>query len=206
MRGRDEAAGVSGWTRARVLRSAVGGGLLAAAGGTALGASGGLPTSAAAPSKRQDAEILNAFLLLERVQEAFYRDAVRRGRLRGELLEFAETVGSQETEHVRFLVERLEGRAGPAPATDFGGVADREATFRSVAIELEEATIGAYIGQGANLTREEVGEVARMVSVEARHAAWIRDLAGENPAPRAADPARDPAEALARLRDRGYVR
>jgi hypothetical protein len=197
MEGQDQAARVGGWTRARALRAAAGGGFLLA---------GGAALAGAAPSQRQDAEILNVFLELERVQEAFYRDAVRRGRLRGELLEFAQTAGAQETEHVGFLVERLGGRAGPAPRTDFGDVPDRDDSFRNLAIELEEATIGAYIGQGANLTREEVGQVARLVSVEARHAAWIRDLAGENPAPRAADPARDPADALARLRDRGYLR
>jgi hypothetical protein len=204
MYGQNETAGAGGWTRSRVVRAALGGGLVVA-GGTALGAAGGLRTSAAAPSKRQDAEILNVFLLLERVQNAFYRDALRRGRLRGELLEFAQTAGAHETEHVRFLAGRLGGRAGPEPRADFGDVADRDETFSSVAIELEEATIGAYIGQGANLTREEVGQVAKIVAVEARHAAWIRDLAGESPAPRAADPPRDPAQALARLRDRGFV-
>src|ERR671917_2854845 len=102
MYGRDETARDGGWTRARALRAAFGGGLVVA-GGTALGATGGLRTSAAAPSKRQDAEILNVFLLLERVQQTFYRDAARRGRLRGELLEFAQTAGAHETEHVRLL-------------------------------------------------------------------------------------------------------
>ena len=203
MNGSDEAA--SGWTRARALRAAAAGGLLAA-GGAALGAAGGLRTSAAAPSQRQDAEILNVFLLLERVQDAFYKDAVRRGRLRGELLEYARTVGAQETEHVAFLVERLSGAADPAPRTDFGDVPDGDESFRSTAIELEEATIGAYIAQGANLTREEVGRVAGLVSVEARQAAWIRDLAGQSPAPNAADPPGDPADAVARLRDRGFLR
>jgi hypothetical protein len=205
MNGRSETAAVGGWTRARALRAALGGGLVVA-GGTAIGAAGGLRTSDAAPSKRQDAEILNVFLMLERVQNAFYRDAVGRGRLRGELLEFARTAGTHETEHIRFLVERLDGRADAEPRTDFGDVPDGDESFLSVAVELEEATIGAYIGQGANLTREEVGQVARIVAVEARHAAWVRDLAGENPAPRAADPARDPADALARLRDRGFLR
>jgi hypothetical protein len=205
MNGRDEAAGPGGWTRARALRAVAGGGLLLTA-GTALGMRAGVGTSAAAPSPRQDVEILNVFLVLERVQEALYGEAARRGRLQGELLEFAKAAGAQETEHVRFLVERLGGRAGRPPRTDFGDVAERDESFRDLAIELEEATIGAYIGQGGNLTREEVGQVARMVSVEARHAAWIRDLAGLNPAPRAADPASDPEAALGRLRDRGYLR
>jgi hypothetical protein len=114
--------------------------------------------------------------------------------------------GAQETEHIRLLTERLGGRAGPAPGTDFGDVNEQEDGFRDLAIELEEATIGAYIGQGANLTRDAVGDVARIVAVEARQAAWIRDLAGENPAPRAADPAIDPERSLQRLRDRGILR
>jgi hypothetical protein len=204
MGGRYDTGG-GGWTRARALRAAVGGGVVVA-GGAALGAAGALRTSAAAPSEQQDAEILNVFLVLERVQNAFYRDAVRRGRLRGELRRFAQTAGAHEAEHVRFLVERLGGRADAEPRVDFGDVSDRDEAFMSLAVELEEATLGAYIGQSANLTREEVGQVARMVAVEARHAAWIRDLAGEHPAPRAQDPPRDPADALARLRDRGYLR
>jgi uncharacterized membrane protein len=205
MYGRDETAGAGGWTRARALRAAFGGGLVVA-GGTALGVPGRLRTSAAAPSKQQDAEILDVFLLLERLQSALYRDAVRRGRLGSDVLEFAQTAGAHEAEHVRFLVERLGGRAGPEPRTDFGDVPDSNETFLRVAIELEEATIGAYIGQGANLTREEVGQVAKIVAVDARHAAWVRDLAGTSPAPHAADPPRDPAAALARLRDQGYLR
>jgi Ferritin-like domain len=204
MGGPDEAARLRRWTRARALRAAAGGGFLVVGAG-ALGGAGRLQTSAAAPSERQDAEVLNVFLLLERVQEAFYREAVRRGRLQGELLEFARTAGAQEAEHVRFLVERLRGGTGPAPRTNFSNVAESDESFRSVAIELEEATVGAYVGQGANLTREEVGQIARIVSVEARQAAWIRDLAGENPAPRAADPPQDPAGMLARLRDRGFL-
>ena len=202
MEGREKAAIGGGLTRAGALRAVVGAGLLAGA-GTALG---GLRTSAAAPSKTQDAEILDVFLVLERVQEAFYREAVRRGRLSGELGEFAQAAARQETEHVRFLAEQLGGRASAPPTTDFADALDDEATFRSTAIELEEAAIGAYIAQGANLTREAVGEVAKLVSVEARQAAWIRDLAGENPAPRAADPPRDPDDSLRRLRDRGFLR
>jgi hypothetical protein len=206
MHGRERVAESGGWTRARVLRTAAGGGLLVGA-GTALGVAGGGPrTSVAAPSQRQDAEILNVFLVLERVQEALYRDAVRRGRLGRELLEFAQAAGPQESEHVRFLVERLGGRASAAPRTDFGDTPERDGSFQALAIELEEAAIGAYIGQAPNLTREEVAQVAGIVAVEARQAAWIRDLAGENPAPHAADPAGDPARALARLRERGYLR
>jgi hypothetical protein len=49
-------------------------------------------------------------------------------------------------------------------------------------------------------------EAGRIVAVEARHAAWIRDLAGEDPAPRAADPGRTADDVLSELRRKGLVR
>jgi hypothetical protein len=51
-----------------------------------------------------------------------------------------------------------------------------------------------------------LADAARIVAVEARHAAWIRDLAGADPAPKAADPPRSAAEVLAELRQKGYLR
>src|SRR5688572_32161233 len=43
---------------------------------------------------------------------------------------------------------------------------------------------------------------ATLISVEARQVAWLRDLAGISPAPRAADPARKADAVLRELRDR----
>ena len=56
---------------------------LLAGGGAAAGAAllAGLPQKAASkPSKKQDAEILNAVLVLEALQVAFYADALERAR------------------------------------------------------------------------------------------------------------------------------
>ena len=47
---------------------------------------------------------------------------------------------------------------------------------------------------------------ARIVSVESRHAAWIRDLRGMNPAPTAAEPAIDAQRVIDTLKGSGYVR
>jgi hypothetical protein len=160
----------------------------------------------AAPSPAQDTEILNLFLLLERVQEAFYRQAVRDAGLDGGLLAFARAVQPQEHEHVAFLAARLGSKARTQPASDFGELLASPERFRAAAIELEEAAIGAYIGQAPNLTRGVVARIASMVAVEARQVAWVRDLAGAQPAPRAADPAAKPDDVLARLRDRGFIR
>jgi len=188
------------WTRGRFLRAAVGGGVVAS--GAAIAARTGSGTSQAATP---DAEILSLFLLLEQVQEGFYRAALESGRLSGRLLEFASTVGRQETAHVAFLSERLGDRARERPRSDFESALRTPAAFADAAIALEEAAIGAYVGQGASLSRDAVGPIATLVAVEARQAAWVRDLAGVSPAPRAADPARNPDDVLADLRDRGFL-
>jgi hypothetical protein len=171
----------------------------------AIGAHSGDGTSLAAPSADRDAKILNFFLLLEYLQEAFYREALGSARLTGDLSEFARTVGRQESEHVGFLAKRLGGRARQRPRTNFGNMLSTPERFRAAAIDLEETTIAAYIGQSANLTRGEVRAVGTLLSVEARQVAWVLDLAGEDPAPRAADPARKPDDVLAHLRERGFI-
>ena len=194
------------WTRARLLRNAVGGSALLA-GAVTTGVRSDDGSSVAAPSKGDEREILNLFLLLERVQEGFYAQALRGGRLTGDLLEFAKTVGPQETEHVAFLVDRLGSEAGQRPTLDFPAEAlASPERFRDTAIELEELTIAAYIGQGANLARATTKPIASMLAVEARQAAWVRDLAGVSPAPETADPGRDPEEILDDLRSRGLIR
>jgi hypothetical protein len=194
---------VARWSRASVLRGALGG-AAAIGGGVALGRRGGA-APLAAPSSARDAEILRVLLLLERMQEAFYGAALERARLDGKLLRFATTVGRQESEHVAYLTQQLGGRTPAPPQTDFGDSLSDPERFRDTAIELEEATLAAYIGQGANLTREAVAGIAGLVSVEARQVAWVRDLAGVSPAPRAADPPRKPEDVLSDLRKRGFI-
>jgi hypothetical protein len=192
-------------TRAQALRAAAAAG--AAVGTGALLRDWARPdASAAAPSRAQDVRILSFLLVLEQAQSAFYDAALRSRALNGELLRFAQVVAPQEHDHVALLRRRLGGSARPAPRVDFGEATSSPAQFRRAAIDLEEATAAAYIGQGASLTRELVGEAAGIVAVEARHAAWIRDLAGALPAPRPADPARSPGDILADLRTKGYLR
>jgi hypothetical protein len=192
------------WTRRRLLRAAAAGGAVAA-GGAAIGARAGDGTSLAASAAGTDADILNLFLRLERLQEAFYRAALERTHLRGALLTFANAAAGQESEHVAFLVRRLGSGADAPESTDFGDALASPSSFREAAIELEEAALGAYIGEAANLSRAVVAPVAVMVSVEARQAAWIRDIAGISPAPQAADPARSPDDVLAGLRRKGLL-
>jgi rubrerythrin len=149
----------------------------------------GRPAAAQAPSREQDERILNFALGLEYLQAAFYGEAESQDVLTGELAEFVRVVGEQERRHVERLQELLGSAARPEPEFSLEDVAASEQAFLEAAVALEDTGVSAYIGQGANLTIEGVEAVAPLVSVEARHAAWILDIAGRDPAPAAADPA-----------------
>jgi len=179
------------------------------AGGTLLAGGlviGGVPKLAAtAPSRAQDVRILNFALWLEYLQAAFYTEAAQSGALDGEFQQFAEVIGKHERAHVAFLRRTLGAKARKRPSFDFGDTtADRD-KFLATAHLLEETGVAAYIGQAAHLTKQLMVPAATIVSVEARHAAWIRDLIGENPAPLAADAAKTAREVVAEVRKTGFV-
>lgn len=192
-----------GLTREALFRTAIGGGA-AAAGGALLGARGG-STTQAAPSKSSDSAILNVFLQLEYAQQDLYEAALRTDTLPPDLSEYARVAGGQEAEHIAFLRDRLGGRAQPRQAAHLDGLVASPAAFRRAAIDLEEGALAVYVGQAASLAAGLIAPIAEMVSVDARQAAWIRDLAGVSPAPHAADPSRPPKAVLADLRSKGLI-
>lgn len=195
--------GAYGDSRRDLLKRALFAGGAVLAGGTL---AGGLPRLArSAQSPAQDVQILNFLLELEYLQAAFYAQAAREGGLSGELVEFALVVGGHEREHVAVLREILGDEAAEEPTFEFGDATADPQSFARSALLLEETGTAAYIGQGANLTKEVVATAAGIVAVEARHTAWVRDMLGVNPAPRAADPARTPEQVRATIRDAGFA-
>ena len=192
----------AGESRGTLSRTALLAGGAVAAGGALAGALG--EQSAAAPSPALDRRVLSYFLELEYVQEAFYREAEERGRLKGELREYARVAGRDERAHVALLKRMLGGRAERRPRFEFGRLTTNARAFRTAAVKLEELVTRAYIGQGANLTRRHISNAARIASVDARHAAWIHDIAGQHPAPRAADPGEKPERVRRALRQAGF--
>jgi rubrerythrin len=183
-------------------RGAIGGaGLLAT--GIFLGR---LDAADAAPSKAQDEKIFNFALLLEYLQAAFYSDGLKRGRLRGEIRAFAETVSEHERQHVLYLRKTLGAKARPRPSFEFAEATKNEKSFVATAVLLENVGVAAYNGQAANLTKPALAAAAEIVSVEGRHAAWISALAGRNPVPRAADPGASAAEVLAAVKRTGFLK
>jgi hypothetical protein len=183
----------------------------AAAGGAAIGAGALLgawvepSASVGRPSASQDARIWQFLLVLEEAQAALYDTALRSRSLPSDLAAYVRVVAPQEHDHVALVRRRLGARARPAPKFDYTKATSSAAQFQQAAIDLEEAALAAYIAQGANLTRPAVADAARIVAVDARHAAWIRDLAHAEPAPRAADPGRPAQDLLAELRTKGLL-
>jgi len=166
------------------------------------------PTAAraASPSAAQDRQIFNFALLLEYLQAAFYTAAVEHGHLRGEVRQFGEIVSGHERAHVAYLRKALGSDARPRPRFNFGCATRSERAFVKAAVLLENTGVLAYNGQAANLTKPALAAAAEIVSVEGRHAAWISDLAGEPPAPHAADVGAPSAEVVRRLQSLGFLR
>lgn len=174
------------------------GGALAAV--TALGAADRL---AAAPSQQKDIGILNLLLLVERVEVAFYEAALENAGLTGELEEFARAVLAHEREHLAYLEGALDDKAEPAPKHDLGAATADADAFAESAAQLEDVAVGAYNGQATKVTPGAFLAAARIVSVEARHAAWIRSIRDGDPAPDAVDMPYDEARVRRELRELG---
>jgi hypothetical protein len=134
-----------------------------------------------APSPEGDVRGLNLLLEIEELQVAFYEHVLTAGTVTGGLLEFVKTAGEQDAKHVETLREILAGDARPAPRFDFSQA--REQTWR-VAARIEDLAIAAHAAQMPGLSREALLETLGIVSVDARHASWVRAVGGVR-APRA---------------------
>jgi Ferritin-like domain len=177
-------------TRGQLLRH----GVRAAAVGIV--AAGLLPEAAQArASKRDQAKanaddvaILNFALTLEYLQAAFYTQAERVGSLHGALAKQARVVGSHERAHVKAFQKTLGRAAVKSPSFNFHGVTDSPRSFRATAVAFEDLAVGAYKEQLPKIhSNAYLAAAIAIHSVEARHAAWIRYLAGIVPAEHAFD-------------------
>jgi rubrerythrin len=203
---REAAHEVEGDTRASFFRK--GGAFVA--GGLALGS---LPiafaSGAGVPSS--DVKILNYALTLEYLEAAFYAEAVSKGALKGEIASFARTVAQHEAAHVGALEKALGSKATKKPKFDFKGTTADSKMFVKTAITLEDVGVTAYEGQVSNIkTGAVLAAAGSILPVEARHAAWIRDINGRgrstSPAPNAFNPARSMSQVLSLVKGTGFIK
>jgi Ferritin-like domain len=130
-----------------------------------------------------DRNILNYALVLEYLQAAFYTEAERSGALSGKTARAAKVVGATERAHVRAFLKLLGADAVKRPTFDFQGVTEQQRPFLKTAVAFEDLAVAAYKGQAAKIQSASVLVAAVGIhSVEARHAAWMRELFGITPA------------------------
>ena len=206
-----DAAEAAGLDRGDFLKKGVlaGGGLLA--GGAFFSQYLGTAEAAIATkrSKKNDARILNYALTLEFLEAAFYRQAVDNKAYgnSADLQAFAETVAEHEATHVTFLKKALGPAAIKSPTFDFGKAVTDQATFAATAQVLEDTGVSAYLGQVGNVSQRAVLSAAGTIAtVEARHAAWIRDINGSNPAPASFDVPKSEKAILKAVTATGFIK
>jgi rubrerythrin len=203
-----ETAERAGVNRADLLkRGAIGGGALFGA-ASLLGA---IPGAAFASSKgsvraSSDVDILNFALTLEYLESAFYAEALMKGALKGPTAAYAKVVAVDEAQHVAFLKTALGAKAVAKPKFDFKGTTAAMGAFQKTAMALEDTGVSAYAGAAPMISNKKTLSAALSVhSVEARHAAWIRNIMGINPAPKPFDPAKTKAEVLKIVTGTGFI-
>ena len=203
---REAADSIGGETRSRFLRKGalIGGGLIAGAIPLAVATGQGEPP-------KSDVEILNFALTLEYLEAAFYQEANASGVLNGDLATFSSVVGAHEDAHVVALQNALGSAAVKKPTFDFKGTTESKKKFAGTAQVLEDTGVSAYQGQAGRIKTPAILLAAgSILPIEARHAAWIRDINGRGDSP---SPARTAFSkplsmkaVLAAVEDTGFIK
>ena len=196
-------------TRAAFLRKAGLGAGAVIGGGAVMGALPSLASAASIPAS--DIAILNFALTLEYLEAEFYAQAVAKGSFTGDTNTFARTVAAHEAAHVKFLQGALGKKAVKKPMFDFKDTVTDQTKFEATATVLEDTGVQAYLGQVGNIKNKKILAAAgSILPVEARHAAWIREIRlaksqGTLPAPSAFQGSKTKAQILAAVKGTGFI-
>jgi hypothetical protein len=200
---REAADRVAGDTRAGFIAKAAG------ATGALVGASALLASPASAQGSSlsaTDKDILNFALTLEFLEAAFYADAIEKKAISGEALRFAQVAGAHENTHVETLQKVLGTDAVAKPGFDFKGTTSKRTSFLSTAVLLEDTGVMAYKGQAPRIVSREILVSALAIhAIEAKHAAWVRRIAGKTPVPFSVEPPKTKAQVLAAVTSTGFI-
>lgn len=131
-----------------------------------------------------DIALLNFLYILEQVEAAFFIQAVSTPYYSHTMseLQLLTDVRDQEIAHREFLKSLLAKAAIPAIITKFGPVtfADRESVLNHAYL-LKDLVISGYNSAAALFTNTEYAlAIGKMVTVEARHSAYFRNLFDHN--------------------------
>ncbi|CRK16097.1 hypothetical protein BN1723_002270 [Verticillium longisporum] len=137
-----------------------------------------------------DIDILNYALTLEFLERKFYeqglanytKEELTGAGLDANLYENLQTIYSDEKTHVDFLAGALGDKAIPEPTFAFPSTDAK--SFLGLSAILEGVGVSAYLGAAAVIAdKAYVTAAGAILTVEARHAAYIRNAIGQKPFP-----------------------
>jgi hypothetical protein len=175
----EDIAALYGSSRADFLRQAVVGG------GALFAALAAPPVLTGKTSKANDVRILQYALNFEYLQSTFYTETERAGTVAAmgrRKAVWAKTLGAHERAHVKIIQQVLGDAAGKRPFFDFRGNTETEARFTRTAVAMEDLTTALLTAVTPAIhSRALIAAAFSLLTVEARHAAWARHLAGVVP-------------------------
>lgn len=133
-----------------------------------------------------DIGILNFALLLEELEAAFYPAALKSGKITNpKERDYLSAIGNHEAQHVTFLRQVLgsnalfQTRDLSLNTAGLNALLTNRDKILSTAVTLEDLGVHAYNGAGPSLTNPTyILAAGSIVSVEGRHSAAVRELAG----------------------------
>jgi hypothetical protein len=198
----DTVAALHGDTRADFLRKA-------ALGSAGLLAALAAPPSASAAMSTSDRDILRYCLRFERLQATFYTEADRMGtvgKMAAPKQQWARTLGAHERAHVRIVKKILGRHAGRRPFFDFHGVTEAEDSFTRTAVAMEDLTVALLTGITPRMRDPAlIAALFGLLTTEARHAAWARNIVRTTPAANAFDDPRPLDDVAALVRRTHFI-
>lgn len=119
---------------------------------------------------------------------------------------WARTVGAHERAHVDVLKGVLGRDAAKRPSFDFRGITEAEDAFTKTAVAFEDLTVSLLTGAVPRFEdRALTSAFFGVLTTEARHAAWIRQLAGVTPVLEALDEPKTLSEVTRFVRGTRFV-
>jgi rubrerythrin len=169
-----------------------------------------LPHAAMAQDARlaQDIAVLNYALTLERLEASFYVEGLQRFSAAdfsnvgiSGLFERLRDIRDHEVAHVQTLTSVVRGLGGaPVEGGEFAFPYTDARSFLRVAQVLENTGVSAYDGAIALIRTPQIQTAgATIATVEARHAAFLNFVNGDNPFPAATDTPRAPGDIIAAI-------